>query len=113
MGHLRPRRDPMASPSFRRPIALSLAAALAVLTLAGAAAAGQFQQVRDPALVQGAPQRAQAQAGPQAPKEYPKLPDENVSVTNHVLTIGGKPLPYTAVAGTLLLKADDGRPRAN
>ena len=34
-------------------------------------------------------------------------------MTSHVITLGGKPLPYTAVAGTLLLKADDGRPRAN
>ena len=103
----------MATPSLRRPIALSLAAVLAAVSLAGPAAAGQFQQVRDPALVQGPPQRAQAQAGPQAPKEYPKLPEENVSITSHVITLGGKPLPYTAVAGTLLLKADDGRPRAN
>jgi len=66
----------------------------------------RMQERRDPALVQGG-QPAQA------PKEYPQLPEENVSVTNHVITLAGKPLPYTAVAGTLLLKADDGRPRAN
>ena len=86
-----------------------LAAALAVcLTLSAFAQPPQARtrEQRDPALVQG------AQAA-QAPKEYPKLPEENVSVTNHVVTVGGKSLPYTAVAGTLLLKADDGRPRAN
>ena len=91
-----------------------LAAALAVcLTLSAFALPPQARtrEQRDPALVQGAPP-AQA-PGVQAPKEYPKLPEEDVSVTNHAVTVGGKPLPYTAVAGTLLLKADDGRPRAN
>jgi carboxypeptidase C (cathepsin A) len=80
--------------------------------LAGTALAQPPQGRRDPALVQGGP-AAQAPAAKPAPKEYPNLPEENVSVTNHVITPGGKPLPYTAVAGTLLLKADDGRPRAN
>ena len=67
---------------------------------------------RDPALVQGASD-AQVPGAKPAPKERPDLPDEDVSVTEHAITVGGKPLPYTAVAGTLLLKADDGRPRAN
>ena len=84
-----------------------------VVSLTGAVSAGQLQERRDAALVQGTP-RGQAPGAPQAaPKEYPKLPEENVSATSHVMTLGGKPLAYTAVAGTLLLKADDGRPRAN
>ena len=76
----------------------------------------QQQRPRDPALVQS---RAQAQAQPQAQAAAPReksaavFPDENVSATTHTIMIGGKPLAYTAVAGTLLLKADDGRPRAN
>ncbi len=103
----------MATRLLRGSIPLALLIVPLILSLTGAASAGQFQERRDPALVQGAP-RGQAPGAPQAaPKEYPKLPEEDVSVTSHVITLGGKPLPYTAVAGTLLLKADDGRPRAN
>lgn len=86
-----------------------------VVGLASAAIAQppqQRQERRDPALVQGSAQTPAPAAQP-APKEFAKLPEENVSVTNHVIIVGGKPLPYTAIAGTLLLKADDGRPRAN
>ncbi|MCJ7485253.1 MAG: hypothetical protein MUQ25_03675, partial [Candidatus Aminicenantes bacterium] len=87
---------------------------LAVFLLVGLTAVAvaeptqQRGERRDSALVQGG--QTPAPAGQPAAKEYPKLPEENVSVTNHVITVGGKPLPYTAVAGTLLLKADDGRP---
>ena len=107
----------MAMRPFRRLIPLALLiTSLVVLIVApaGAAPAGQLQERRDPALVQGTP-RGQAPGAPQAagPKEHPQLPEEDVSVTSHAITVGGKPLPYTAVAGTLLLKADDGRPRAN
>ena len=66
----------------------------------------QRQERRDPALVQGSPQTPPAAAQQPAPKEFAKLPEENVSVTNHIIMLGGKPLPYTAFAGTLLLKAD-------
>ena len=76
----------------------------------------QQQRPRDPALVQSREQASpQQQAQTVAPREKPAavFPDENVSTTTHTIMIGGKPLAYTAVAGTLLLKADDGRPRAN
>jgi carboxypeptidase C (cathepsin A) len=96
------------STSPRTATRLCLALFLAA-TLTAAALAQPPQGTRDSALVQAAPP-----APPASPvKDYPKLPDENVAVTSHVITVGGKPLPYTAVAGTLLLKADDGRPRAN
>jgi len=105
----------MNSSSLKRSSLYFILAVFLFIGLTAAAVAQPSQERtqprRDPALVQGG--QAQAAAGQPAPKEYPKLPEENVSVTNHVLTLGGKPLPYTAVAGTLLLKADDGRPRAN
>ena len=92
--------------AFRRSVLpVGLTVCLAIL-LTASAMAQPPQERRDPALVQGGQPAAAA-------KEYPKLPEENVSVTNHVITLDGKPLPYTATAGTLLLKADDGRPRAN
>jgi len=101
----------MPSPAGRS-IPLILLIALIAVSLALPALAQPPQGRRDPALVQGPP-AARAPGAKPAPKENPNLPEENVSVTNHVITLGGKPLPYTAVAGTLLLKADDGRPRAN
>ena len=85
-----------------------LAAAFAIcLTLSAFALPPQARtrEQRDPALVQGA-QPAQA------PKEYPKLPEENVSVTKHTITLGGRPLAYTATAGTIVLKDEDGKSRA-
>jgi carboxypeptidase C (cathepsin A) len=39
--------------------------------------------------------------------------DDNVSITHHSVTIGGRDLAYEALAGTMLLKDDSGKPRAN
>jgi len=39
--------------------------------------------------------------------------DERTSVTNHRTTIEGKPLSYTATAGTLVLKDKEGKPQAS
>jgi carboxypeptidase C (cathepsin A) len=97
----------------RHPVGRLLLAVGMAVVLTTSAFTQPPQGRRDPALVQGG-QQAQVPGAPQqAPKEYPKLPEDNVSVTSHTISLGGKPLPYTAVAGTLLLKADDGRPRAN
>ncbi|TFG54840.1 MAG: hypothetical protein E4H35_06760, partial [Candidatus Aminicenantes bacterium] len=68
---------------------------LAVFLLVGLTAVAvaeptqQRGERRDSALVQGG--QTPAPAGQPAAKEYPKLPEENVSVTNHVITVGGKP----------------------
>jgi carboxypeptidase C (cathepsin A) len=39
--------------------------------------------------------------------------DPSVSVTQHVIRINGKELRYTATAGYMVLKREDGKPRAN
>ena len=39
-------------------------------------------------------------------------PVERVSTTQHTITIGGKPIAYTARAGTMVLRDDAGKPRA-
>ena len=44
--------------------------------------------------------------------EAPK-PEEKVVTTRHRITVGGAEVAYTANAGTLLLKEEDGRPRAS
>ena len=41
------------------------------------------------------------------------MPEEKSSVTHHTLTLDGKKLPYTATAGTLLLKDEDGTAKAS
>lgn len=67
---------------------------------------------------QGAPRReAEAQA-PAAPEERPAhsspqaAPEEKTVVTHHSARIGGQQLNYTATAGTYVIKADDGTPKA-
>jgi carboxypeptidase C (cathepsin A) len=40
-------------------------------------------------------------------------PKEKLSTTHHQITLGGATVAYTATAGTLLLKEEDGRPKAS
>src|SRR4051794_18050395 len=42
-----------------------------------------------------------------------KEPKEELSVTEHAVSIGGKEIKYTATTGTLLLKEEDGKTRAS
>ncbi len=49
----------------------------------------------------------------EAPKWEPPKPEEKIVTTRHRITLGGAEIPYTATAGTLLLKEEDGRPRAS
>src|SRR5271163_5160257 len=42
-----------------------------------------------------------------------KAPEEKVSVTKHSVRIGGQEVKYTATAGTILLKLEDGTPKAS
>ncbi|MGC9468757.1 MAG: S10 family peptidase [Anaerolineae bacterium] len=46
-------------------------------------------------------------------KETKPKPEEQLSVTQHTLTIGGEEIAYTAKAGTLLLKDDKDEPKAS
>src|SRR3712207_6725806 len=39
--------------------------------------------------------------------------DDDLAVTHHEVTIGGEAVAYTATAGALPLKGDDGKVRAN
>jgi len=41
------------------------------------------------------------------------VPPEKNSVTSHELTIGEKPLRYTAAAGNLVIQGDDAQPNAS
>lgn len=57
----------------------------------------------------GAPPRNEGASGPAAP---PKL-EEKTSKTQHTIQVNGQTLAYTATAGTLLLKKEDGTPTAS
>ena len=66
------------------------------------------------------PPRAPAQAEPGAEEKpgatekFPAPPAEEKTVkTQHVIHVNGQELHYTAVAGTLLLRKDDGKPKAS
>jgi carboxypeptidase C (cathepsin A) len=56
-----------------------------------------------------------APAGSPPPRrdERKPPPPEETSQTRHTLTLEGQKIPYTATAGTLLVKDDDGTPRAS
>ncbi len=49
------------------------------------------------------------------PKEEkkPPVPEEKIVQTKHSLKIGGQEIKYTATAGTILLKLEDGTPKAS
>jgi carboxypeptidase C (cathepsin A) len=42
-----------------------------------------------------------------------KPPEEKLSVTKHVVSVGGKRIDYTATAGTYLLREEDGTPKVS
>jgi carboxypeptidase C (cathepsin A) len=56
-----------------------------------------------------------ALARPEESKEEIKKPEiqDRISRTQHVLTMGGQRIAYTASAGTLVLRGEDGAPRAS
>jgi carboxypeptidase C (cathepsin A) len=54
-----------------------------------------------------------SRAESEAPKYEPPKPEEKIVTTHHQITLGGVAVPYTATAGTLLLKEEDGRPKAS
>ena len=61
---------------------------------------------------QAAPPAAPSAEKPKDDKDK-KTPEEKSSVTKHSVHIGGQEIKYTATAGTILLKAEDGTPKAS
>jgi carboxypeptidase C (cathepsin A) len=63
----------------------------------------------------GRPQRLERsdKTAAEAPKYEPPKPEERTVTTHHQITLGGSTIAYTAVTGTLLLKEEDGRPKAS
>ena len=63
------------------------------------------QRQQPAAETPGVPAGEQKPAAPVSP-----IPPETSSVTDHEFTLDGKPLRYTATAGTLLINGDDDKP---
>ncbi|HWN41449.1 MAG TPA: peptidase S10, partial [Thermoanaerobaculia bacterium] len=55
-----------------------------------------------------------AENKPAAEKEKDKKPpEEKISTTRHTITLDGQKIAYTATAGNLVLKDDEGKPKAS
>lgn len=73
----------------------------------------------NPCLGQQPQSQAQSEKTSEKPAEKPKdekklpAPEEKSVVTKHSLKIDGKEVKYTATAGTILLKLEDGTPKAS
>jgi len=71
------------------------------------------------ARAQRPPQQPPAERGgeerarEEKPAEKKPAPEEKTSQTKHSIRIGGQEIKYTATAGTLLLKLEDGTPKAS
>ena len=46
-------------------------------------------------------------------KDEKKAPEEKAVQTKHTIKLGGQEIKYTATAGTILLKLEDGTPKAS
>ena len=62
-------------------------------------------------LLVGSPLVATADENPAGAEEAP-VPEARVFTTQHEMKLGGKTISYTATAGTLLMKNDNGEPAA-
>lgn len=65
------------------------------------------------ALLLGGTALAQEPQGPSAPQAPPKPLEDRIVTTKHKAAIGGASLAYTASAGTLVLRDEEGKARAS
>ncbi len=54
-----------------------------------------------------------AQDAPKKPEKKPETPKDNISTTQHTMRVGGETIPYTAKAGTIVIKDEEGVARAS
>jgi len=69
----------------------------------------------NPSIASPAPASREADAQPEKPERaIPKeTPRDQISTTQHSITVNGQTISYTARAGTMVLKDEEGNPRAN
>jgi carboxypeptidase C (cathepsin A) len=56
---------------------------------------------------------AAAQEKSEEKEKDKKPPEDKISTTRHTITLDGQKIPYTATAGNLVLKDDEGKPKAS
>ena len=54
-----------------------------------------------------------AQDAPEKPEKKPETPRDNVSTTQHSIRVNGENVAYTAKAGTIIIKDEEGIARAS
>src|SRR5271165_7292686 len=110
---LQPASDPEPAESSKRRPVMSRVIAIAVscgVLISVALAQGRGGQANRPAP----PPSTQGENTPNGAPQAPAPPAvETASKTQHQITLGGKTIPYTATAGTLVLKKEDGKPWAS
>ncbi len=74
-----------------------------------------FLFVANRSFAQQPPAQPATDKGAEKPKEEkkPPAPEEKIIQTKHSIKIGGQEIKYTATAGTILLKLEDGTPKAS
>jgi carboxypeptidase C (cathepsin A) len=104
-------------------LTLALMLSLAAGPVAFAAGQPPARSAKAPADEPGRSDKAEAQTSPRGERaKEDKLSDADVAtapiqevqkVTHHVATIQGRTIPYAAIAGTLTIRDDDGKPTAS
>ena len=97
-------------------IRLILVAAVLELLGVGALSAQRQRPTAEPAASEEKPadKAKDEKAGDKEKKdEKKKEPEEKVVQTKHTVKIGGQEIKYTATAGTIVLKLEDGTPKAS
>ncbi len=86
---------------------------LLLVAVFAAMTAGFVQAQQRPRAQQSEQTQQPAQTTPPAPRyEVASATDARVSTTSHVLKLGGREIKYTATAGTVLIRQDNGQPAA-
>lgn len=101
---------------LRMRITLILVAAVLGLSGAGALRAQRQRPTAEPAASEDQPadKAKDEKTGDKEKKdEKKKEPEEKVVQTKHTVKIGGQEIKYTATAGTIVLKLEDGTPKAS
>jgi carboxypeptidase C (cathepsin A) len=74
-----------------------------------------FAQERNPSIATPAPVRREEPAADKTERAAPpkEQPRDQIVTTQHTMSVGGQGVSYTARAGTMVLKDEEGSPRAN
>ncbi|HEY6127936.1 MAG TPA: hypothetical protein VIW23_07105 [Candidatus Acidoferrum sp.] len=102
----------MAMPRFARLIAAGVLAAFAG-TCINAQKTGQKPEEKQAEKSGEKADKAKDEKKAEEKKAEEKKPEEKVVQTKHSIKIGGQEIKYTATAGTILLKTEDGTPKAS